>query len=112
MLDAVSRRMRQLRDGRKVLWHYLRWPYPIYNSMKFDSFNHEHTCIAARFANVDLADLCPLSSRKRMIPGSCDECETCQYFGTVYYRFDTEMGKRQLHLGLNRGVVTMLPPLE
>lgn len=112
MLDAMKRRMQQARNGRKVLRHYLRWPYPIYKPMKFDNFNHEHTCIAARFSNVDLVDLCPLSSRKGMIPGSYDECETCQYFGTVYYRFDTETGRRQLHLGLDRSVVTMLPPIK
>ena len=112
MSDAVKRRMRQLRDGRKVLRHYLRWPYPIYKPMKFDDFNHEHACIAARFANVNLTDLCPLSSRKGMIPGSCDECEACKYFGTVYYRYDAETGKRQLHFGLDRSVVTVLPPIE
>ena len=112
MLDAVKCRMRQLRDGVKVLRHYLRWPYPIYKPTKFDDFNHEHTCIAARFSNVELTEICPLTSQEILLPGSYDECETCRYFGTVYYQIDPESGKQQLHFGLDECVVTTCSPIK
>lgn len=108
MLEHLRAKLWIARNARKVKHHYKRWPYRLYNPVKFDDFNHEHTCIAARFANVDLADICPLKIKRGMFPGDRDECEQCRYFGTINYRFDPSTGKKQLHFELSGDAITVV----
>lgn len=107
MFEYVKKRLWINRNARMVKRHYKRWPYRLYSPVKFDEFNHEHTCIAARFANVNLEDICPLKSERGLLPGDRDECEQCRYFGTVNYQFDPSTGKKQLHFEMNEDAVSL-----
>lgn len=107
MLEYVKKKLWVARNAWAVKRHFKRWPYRLYKPVTFDSFNHEHTCIAARFANVDLTDICPLKIEHGMIPGDRDECEKCRYFGTVNYQLDPSTGKKQLHFEMNGAAVSL-----
>ena len=107
MFECVKKKLWIARNARMVKHHYKQWPYHLYQPVKFDDFNHEHTCIAARLANVDLADICPLKIKRGMIPGDEDECEQCRYFGMINYRFDPSTGKKQLYFELRADAVSL-----
>lgn len=107
MFENVRQILWVRKNARAIKRHYLRWPYRIRKNEVFDDFNHEHTCLAVRFPNIDLEEICPLKDKKNLIPGDRDECEQCRYFSTIYYQRDPQTGEKQIHLEVSSSLVTL-----
>ncbi len=107
MFEKMRQRHWIRKNARWMKRQYLRWPYRLYKTTEFDDFNHEHTCLAVRFPNIDLEEICPLKDKKNLIPGDRDECEQCRYFSTICYQRDPQTGEKQIHLEVNSSLVTL-----
>lgn len=94
-------------DEQLVFRHYLRWPYPMYKPSQFDSFNHEHTCLASKLTNIELSDICPLAKAGQPFEVARENtCEECKYFCRIHYEVDPEYGDKQVHFWMNEEIVT------
>lgn len=62
-MNNLRSKLSNLKNACHIFRHYLRWPYPMYKPSQFDSFNHEHTCLASKLTNIELSDICPLAIR-------------------------------------------------
>ena len=60
-MNNLRSKLSNLKNACHIFRHYLRWPYPMYKPSQFDSFNHEHTCLASKLTNIELSDICPLA---------------------------------------------------
>lgn len=90
-----------------IFRHYLRWPYPMYKPSQFDSFNHEHTCLASKLTNIELSDICPLAKAGQPFEVARENtCEECKYFCRIHYEVDPEYGDKQVHFWMNEEIVT------
>lgn len=92
-----------------VLAHsYLKHPYRFQKHESYNTFSHVHTCMLIRLAPTDFDSLCPLVLEEQpKVPGDCDACELCRYFGTINYRIDQTTNTAQIQLELDdRLVVT------
>ena len=47
-MNNLRSKLSNLKNACHIFRHYLRWPYPMYKPSQFDSFNHEHTCLASK----------------------------------------------------------------
>lgn len=63
-MNNLRSKLSNLKNACHIFRHYLRWPYPMYKPSQFDSFNHEHTCLASKLTNIELSDICPLDDMK------------------------------------------------
>lgn len=94
-------------NSRNIFRHYLRWPYPMYKPSQFDSFNHEHTCLASKLTNIELSDICPLAKAGQPFEVARENtCEECKYFCRIHYEVDPEYGDKQVHFWMNEEIVT------
>ena len=94
-------------DKEHIFRHYLRWPYPMYKPSQFDSFNHEHTCLASKLTNIELSDICPLAKAGQPFEVARENtCEECKYFCRIHYEVDPEYGDKQVHFWMNEEIVT------
>lgn len=109
MIERIRYRLNCLKNAYHVFLHYMRWPYPFYKPSSFDGFNHEHTCLAVRLANIELSEICPLAKKGRFDIAREDFCEECKYFCTIDYEYDPEYGEKQVHFWLNEEIVTFPP---
>ena len=75
--------------------------------MQFDSFNHEHTCLASKLTNIELSDICPLAKAGQPFEVARENtCEECKYFCRIHYEVDPEYGDKQVHFWMNEEIVT------
>ena len=89
------------------IFRHLRWPYPMYKPSQFDSFNHEHTCLASKLTNIELSDICPLAKAGQPFEVARENtCEECKYFCRIHYEVDPEYGDKQVHFWMNEEIVT------
>lgn len=108
-MSKLRHKLYCLKNACHVFRHYLRWQYPIYKPGRYDSFNHEHTCIAAKLANIELEDICHLAKTgRRFTVAREDECENCKYFCRIHYEIDPEYGEKQVHFWLHEDIATLL----
>lgn len=49
-MNNLRSKLSNLKNACHIFRHYLRWPYPMYKPSQFDSFNHEHTCLASKLS--------------------------------------------------------------
>ncbi len=108
-MSRIKYKLRCLKNAFHVFRHYLHWPYPIYKPSRFDDFNHEHTCFAAKLTNIELREICPLArAGKPFEVAQEDACENCKYFCRIHYEVNPEDGEKQVHFWLNEDIVTFL----
>ena len=83
-MNNLRSKLSNLKNACHIFRHYLRWPYPMYKPSQFDSFNHEHTCLASKLTNIELSDICPLAKAGQPF----------------------EYGDKQVHFWMNEEIVT------
>ena len=111
-MNRLKKQLRIFKNARAIMRHYLRWPYRLNKVTSFNDFNHEHVCFAARFANVDLAEICPLKDKKQLRPGDQDQCELCRYFGTIYFQRNAQTDEKQISFEMSGKAVSLLENRE
>ena len=80
-MNNLRSKLSNLKNACHIFRHYLRWPYPMYKPSQFDSFNHEHTCLASKLTNIELSDICPLAKAGQPFEVARENtCEECKYF--------------------------------
>ncbi len=108
-MSKLKCRLQCLKNACYIFRHYLRWPYPIYRPSEFNDFNHEHTCIAARFPNIELSEVCPIAMGKDSFEVAReDACEHCKYFCRIHYEVNPQSGEKQVHFWMNEDIVAFL----
>ena len=92
-MNNLRSKLSNLKNACHIFRHYLRWPYPMYKPSQFDSFNHEHTCLASKLTNIELSDICPLAKAGQPFEVARENtCEECKYFCRIHYEVDPEYG--------------------
>lgn len=92
-MNNLRSKLSNLKNACHIFRHYLRWPYPMYKPSQFDSFNHEHTCLASKLTNIELSDICPLAKAGQPFEAARENtCEECKYFCRIHYEVDPEYG--------------------
>ena len=105
--EHLRSKLSNLKNACHIFRHYLRWPYPMYKPSQFDSFNHEHTCLASKLTNIELSDICPLAKAGQPFEVARENtCEECKYFCRIHYEVDPEYGDKQVHFWMNEEIVT------
>lgn len=90
-MNNLRSKLSNLKNACHIFRHYLRWPYPMYKPSQFDSFNHEHTCLASKLTNIELSDICPLAKAGQPFEVARENtCEECKYFCRIHYEVDPE----------------------
>lgn len=106
-MNNLRSKLSNLKNACHIFRHYLRWPYPMYKPSQFDSFNHEHTCLASKLTNIELSDICPLAKAGQPFEVARENtCEECKYFCRIHYEVDPEYGDKQVHFWMNEEIVT------
>ena len=106
-MNNLRSKLSNLKNACHIFRHYLRWPYPMYKPSQFDSFNHEHTCLASKLTNIELSDICPLAKAGQPCEVARENtCEECKYFCRIHYEVDPEYGDKQVHFWMNEEIVT------
>lgn len=106
-MNNLRSKLSNLKNACHIFRHYLRWPYPMYKPSQFDSFNHEHTCLASKLTNIELSDICPLAKVGQPFEVARENtCEECKYFCRIHYEVDPEYGDKQVHFWMNEEIVT------
>lgn len=106
-MNNLRSKLSNLKNACHIFRHYLRWPYPMYKPSQFDSFNHEHTCLASKLTNIELSDICPLAKAGQPFEAARENtCEECKYFCRIHYEVDPEYGDKQVHFWMNEEIVT------
>lgn len=106
-MNNLRSKLSNLKNACHIFRHYLRWPYPMYKPSQFDSFNHEHTCLASKLTNIELSDICPLAKAGQPFEVAGENtCEECKYFCRIHYEVDPEYGDKQVHFWMNEEIVT------
>ena len=106
-MNNLRSKLSNLKNACHIFRHYLRWPYPMYKPSQFDSFNHEHTCLASKLTNIELSDICPLAKAGQPFEVARENtCEESKYFCRIHYEVDPEYGDKQVHFWMNEEIVT------
>lgn len=106
-MNNLRSKLSNLKNACHIFRHYLRWPYPMYKPSQFDSFNHEHTCLASKLTNIELSDICPLAKAGQPFEVARENtCKECKYFCRIHYEVDPEYGDKQVHFWMNEEIVT------
>lgn len=91
-----------IRQAFRTAWQRFKMPLARLHSYSWSTGDHQHICYAARLLEPDdFCSVCPAHNRKDFWIEHEDECDDCQYFGSIEFCTDVVSNKKALVLLAN-----------